>query len=135
MAHRSFAAALAELDQGCIKFDLGEDKEFSIPTPLPGVELARLGKLATTEFEDEQVAAAFAIGAYLDFFQAVMSKEDFKRFEQTCRDVRVPLDMLIEIAQYVMEEATGRPTKQRSVSQERSSSSSHLSPVAAPNEE
>jgi hypothetical protein len=128
MAHRSFAAALAELDHEPITFDLGEDATFSVPRPIPGVAM---GKLAAQEGASD--AQAFI--AFMDFFEIVMTPDEFARFETIANERRVPLEMVVEIAHYVIEEGVGRPTEQPSDSQGKSSTISHLSPVAASNEE
>lgn len=112
MAHRSFAAAIAELQRQEVTFDLGENASFSVSLPLPGIAIASLGKEALREFDDEKKQAAQAMSACLDFFEAALTPEDFKRFTTKANELRVPIEMLLEIAQYVMEEASGRPTEQ-----------------------
>lgn len=111
MSHKSFAAALADAKQEPITFDLGDDAEFSIQRPLPGLPVAQLAALA-----DE--GGTKAIAAFLEFFEAAMEPDEFQRFKKEANDRRIDLSTLIDIAGFVIAEGSGRPTPRRSDSSE-----------------
>ena len=108
---RSFAVALADQSNEPIVFDLGPDAEFSIARPLPGFPVAELAAHASE-------GGVQAIGAFLEFFEAVMEPDEFKRFKEEARTRRVDLETLMEIGGYVIEQGAGRPTPRRSDSLE-----------------
>lgn len=103
MAHKSFAAAKAEALGDPITFDI-DGVEFTIPRPIPAWPML---ELAAAGDEDDQTAIAVA---FIRFLMALIPADQHARFTSTCTEKRVDADLLLEIVQFVIEEASGRPT-------------------------
>lgn len=121
---KTYKAARAEQKKEPIVFTI-EDEEFSIERPLPGFILLDFSDLSEAEGIE-------AVQAFAAFYRDVLTPADYKRFRKCCAKYRVPLkaDMddasdvgenelsLLAIAQDIIAEDTGRPTQQRSDSQD-----------------
>lgn len=103
MSHKSFAAAVANKKKRPLTFDIAKGEKFTIERPLPGFALANLAAKGDS-------GGGEAVSAFIEFFEAVMDPEEFLRFKETANAERLDLETLIDIATYVIEEGSGRPT-------------------------
>lgn len=98
MAHRDFDAARREAVAEPLTFTLGGE-DFAVPLPLPALPVLDLA--AAADAEDVGAFAAFG-----QFIFAILPTADHQRFRAT----RPGLSELLEIVQWLITEATGRPT-------------------------
>jgi hypothetical protein len=139
---KSYKAARAEQKGKPIVFDI-EGEEFSVPRLLNGFILLDFADLSGSE-------GGAAVKAYAEFFRDIFANKndpddsEYKRFRKVCSKYRVPLKAamdatemgedelsLLSIAQYIIEESTGRPTEQRSDSSQQLSATGTSSDTAA----
>lgn len=115
MTTRNFAAASAEVASEPITFTVGDSRTFTVPRPVPALPMLELAA-ASNEDTPDKVAAAF--GGYIF---GVLPADQHADFRKACADARMDMDGLLELVQWIIEEATGRPTQPPSSSEGRSS--------------
>jgi hypothetical protein len=106
MAHKDFGAARREAVGDPITFSLG-GQTFEVPAPFPVLPLMDLASLDPTESGQE------AMAAFRDCLLGMIDDTDHARFRKACRTARADADLLGEIVQWVIPQATGRPTERR----------------------
>jgi hypothetical protein len=123
MSRRQFKAARAEQGQEPIEVEVGAEI-FAVLLPLPALSF-----LEMVNEDASQAAQAFA-----RFFSDAFGEEEYKRFSKAARSERLSFEDLGEIARFISEEATGRPTPQQSASADGQLSTSTGLPAAATSE-
>jgi hypothetical protein len=123
MSRKSFEVARAEVKGEPLEFDLGGDP-YAVELPLPGMALLDMADVASAEGSE-------AVGAFGNFLRAALGPKEFERFHAESLEKRLSIEQLLEVVQYVLEEATGRPTVQPSASLKSVSTGTSGSPVAA----
>lgn len=107
MAVKTFGAARAEAVGTSLPFNIGAHR-FEVPLPAPAVPLLDLAAVAD-EDDEAKIAAAF-----YSFIFGVLDADDHERFRSACAEVRLSLEELLELVQWLIEEAVGRPTQRLS---------------------
>lgn len=100
---KDFDAALKEQEREPIRFRLGGE-DFQID----GIHSGPLLRLARIQ----QVSDIEAAVQFDSFISALIRKEDRKRWDKALE--QVPIDVLLEVVQFIVEESTGRPTERPS---------------------
>lgn len=102
MAHREFLVPTAEVDPP--SFTVFDQTFVCLPQP-PAGSLTDVIAMADG-------SAASQAAAVPTFFASILSDEDAERFNTLihAKDRIVPLDMLVEILQWIVQEYTNRPT-------------------------
>lgn len=110
--HRTFGSRNKKASKAPVTFDIEgvdtEDNEyveaFTARPTIPGI--------AIMEFADKGASGA-GMGAMLELYEAAMEEEEYKRFDKFVHDPKniVELETLTELAGYLVEEYTSRPTK------------------------
>lgn len=128
MTRRSFGAARAASTETPIVFDVAGE-EFSVARPLKGTAMLDLADM--TDAEGDRAMAAFAA-----FFRSVLGPQEYKRLRAAADRADLVFgkdqeeDSILGIVRYIVEEAMGRPTEQRSESVDSSSINGTTSPAA-----
>lgn len=101
---KSFGSPTSDVEP--LVFDLF-DEEFECRPEIQGATLLTYSK----RFSSDDLGEVNA--AFLDFFQSALKKESYERFEAICNseDKIVKVETLGEIAEWLIEEYTDRPTK------------------------
>lgn len=101
---KNFGGAVEDVEP--LEFDLFEET-FSCRPELQGATLLTYSKRFASEDMGEVNAA------FLDFFQSALKTESYERFKELCdsEDKIVKIETLGEIAEWLIEEYTDRPTK------------------------
>lgn len=115
---RTFKSGKALSDFDPLEFELN-DQTFKCKPALQGAVLLEF--VAKADSDDGGAAA----GAMYDFFADVMDELEYKRFRNYLKNptVIIELDMIAEIAAWLVEEYTARPTEPSSSSDDGPSSS------------
>lgn len=120
---KSFDVARSEVDGDSLEFELGGEA-FAVELPLPGIALLDMANVAEAEGVE-------AVTAFNQFLTVALGEAEFKRFHDAALRTRLPIERLMEIVQWIVEESTGRPTEQRSGSLRSVSTDMSGSPAAA----
>lgn len=121
---KDFDAAQREQEQEPIRFRLG-GQDFQVRA-VPAGALLRLARMAEAE-------GAEALVQFDGFLASIIQAEDRERW-QSVMD-RVTTATLLDVAQFIIEEATGRPTEQPSASVDRLPNNGSASNTASPDSE
>jgi hypothetical protein len=82
----------------------GEEVAFTVPRPLPAFPLLDMA----SEAQDGDQAATLA--AFLRFLRACITEAEWPRFRSAVTRARWSAPDLLPLVQYLIQEATGRPT-------------------------
>lgn len=128
---KEFSAARKEQQGTPIEFGLGGET-FSVQTPLPGILLLDLTeKVSQYEGKEDTPEANTAVmGSFGNLLSEALG-EDYGRFKKATAREGFDLTEILDIAQWIIREASGRPTEQLPPSQELSSDNSPTSGEAA----
>jgi hypothetical protein len=118
--HRSFGAARQEAAQDPITFDVAGEM-FNVPMPFPAMAMLDIADAALTQADNglennDPAAVKQTLQSFHEFLAAALGDEQFIRFKAAALRARMGLPELLEVMQFVMQEATGRPFTQPSSS-------------------
>lgn len=101
-----FRAAQADAALSPVEFHVdGDPQPFTVARPVPGMAVLDLAVEATADDGSEHARLA----AFLRYLQAVLG-DQWPRFRSSSTDARLGVEELLQVVQYITEEATGRPT-------------------------
>lgn len=105
--HKDFGSAPVAADYEPLSFTY-DGQEYQCRPVINGAVLLRFVR------EADSGEGGRSAGALLGFFKDLLLEEDFKRFETYVEDpdTVIPIETLGEIAAWVVEEYTGRPTQE-----------------------
>lgn len=105
MTHKAFEAAAQEANGEPVTFTVGDyPYTFRVNTPLP------MGQLIIFSRAVKKGKSQDAVSAIDDLLRTWIFDEDLEEWDK-CLSQLTKLDVLGEIINYVVEEATGRPTQ------------------------
>lgn len=104
---RDWDAAVREARGEPIRFVLG-GTEFSVPTPVPAAPF-----LTFTERDHQGTSL---VAAFRDLLLDIVEEKQRKQLERAIRTSGISSQMIVDLAEWVVEESTARPTVRLSTS-------------------
>lgn len=112
----TFRAAAADAAAAPIVFAVeGDDVPFTVPRPVPAIPLLDMAVDAMDQQAGGQASQQAALAAFHRFLQGCLG-DQWGRFRRSATRAQLGVDQVLAIVQYVVSEATGRPTTPPSAS-------------------
>lgn len=105
MSVRDWDAAVREAQGEPIEFTLG-GQHFAVPCPIPAAVFL--------SFADHQADGAQLTAGFRDLIRDMLEVSQRPLLETAIRDSGISGQLLVDLAQWLIEEATARPTERRS---------------------
>jgi hypothetical protein len=101
----TFGAARKEASAEPITFMVeGEAEAFTVPRPIPAMPLLEMA----ADAQDADVGGALL--GFMRFLRGCIPEEDWPRFRDAVTRARMGAEDLLPVVQFLVSEATGRPT-------------------------